>query len=107
MAELRQAEVLAEQSIASPDTTDFSTLHTILDEVKQLNDKVKVENSKQNQDSNSAILVLTTIINHLAGIATSRNRKTVPPLLVLVVVVSVHHEQFAAHATHSVTIVII
>ncbi|KAK3587550.1 hypothetical protein CHS0354_004836 [Potamilus streckersoni] len=55
MAELRQAAVLAEKSIATTDTTDFSTLNTILNEVKQLKDEVKVANSKQTQDSISSI----------------------------------------------------
>ncbi|KAK3598095.1 hypothetical protein CHS0354_006055 [Potamilus streckersoni] len=55
MAELRQAAVLAEKSIATTDTTDFSTLNTILNEVKQIKDEVKVANSKQTQDSISSI----------------------------------------------------
>ncbi|KAK3603684.1 hypothetical protein CHS0354_023281 [Potamilus streckersoni] len=55
MAELRQAAVLAEKSIATTDKTDFSTLNTILNEVKQLKDEVKVANSKQTQDSISSI----------------------------------------------------
>ncbi|KAK3586765.1 hypothetical protein CHS0354_023495 [Potamilus streckersoni] len=55
MAELRQAAVLAEKSIATTDTTDFSTLNTILNEVKQLKDEVKVANSKQTQNSISSI----------------------------------------------------
>ncbi|KAK3595662.1 hypothetical protein CHS0354_026881 [Potamilus streckersoni] len=52
MAELSQATVLTEQSIATTAKTDFSMLSTILDEVKQLKDEVKFANSKQNQDIN-------------------------------------------------------
>ncbi|KAK3581058.1 hypothetical protein CHS0354_013965 [Potamilus streckersoni] len=55
MAVLHQAAVLAEKSIATTDTTDFSTLNTILNEVKQPKDEVKVANSKQTQDSISSI----------------------------------------------------
>ncbi|KAK3606304.1 hypothetical protein CHS0354_037982 [Potamilus streckersoni] len=51
MAELSQAAVLAEKYIATTNTTDFSTLNTILNEVKQIKDEVKVANSKQTQDS--------------------------------------------------------
>ncbi|KAK3610221.1 hypothetical protein CHS0354_038862 [Potamilus streckersoni] len=54
MAELRQAAVLAEKSIATTDTTDFSALNTILNEVKQLKDEVSA-NSKQTQDSISSL----------------------------------------------------
>ncbi|KAL3836199.1 hypothetical protein ACJMK2_021641 [Sinanodonta woodiana] len=49
MADLRQAAVLAEKSIATTDTTDLLAFNTILDEVKQLKDEVKVANSMQHQ----------------------------------------------------------
>ncbi|KAK3611282.1 hypothetical protein CHS0354_004931 [Potamilus streckersoni] len=54
MAELRQATVLAEKSIATTDTTDLSALNTILNEVKQLKDEVAA-NSKQTKDSISSL----------------------------------------------------
>ncbi|KAL3887392.1 hypothetical protein ACJMK2_027334 [Sinanodonta woodiana] len=49
MTDLRQAAVLAEKSIATTDTTDLLAFNTILDEVKQLKDEVKVANSMQQQ----------------------------------------------------------
>ncbi|KAL3881014.1 hypothetical protein ACJMK2_033214 [Sinanodonta woodiana] len=49
IADLRQAAVLAEKSIATTDTTDLLAFNTILDEVKQLKDEVKVANSMQHQ----------------------------------------------------------
>ncbi|KAK3592861.1 hypothetical protein CHS0354_028944 [Potamilus streckersoni] len=61
MAELRQVALLAEKSITTTDTTDFSTLNTILNEVKQLKDEVKVANSKQTQDSISSIQTLAHV----------------------------------------------
>ncbi|KAL3868432.1 hypothetical protein ACJMK2_041240 [Sinanodonta woodiana] len=49
MSDLREAAVLAEKEIITTDHTDLSALNTILDEVKQLKDEVKVANLKQNQ----------------------------------------------------------
>ncbi|KAK3582921.1 hypothetical protein CHS0354_009728 [Potamilus streckersoni] len=150
MAELRQAAILAEKSITTTDTTDCSTLHTILDEVKQLKDEIKVANSKQNQDSNSCSQT-HALINVTRQPFYTRNTNNQPraryfrqntdnapltlavpksyprtncynkshrgnryqpqpqngpPLLVLDMLINVHHEQSAAHATHRVTIVI-
>ncbi|KAK3584703.1 hypothetical protein CHS0354_021376 [Potamilus streckersoni] len=69
MTELRQAAVLSEKSITTTDTTDFSTLNTFLDGLKQCKDDVNVANYNQTKTVIQALKHIDRLASQIRNFA--------------------------------------